>query len=154
MKNLLIILPFLSFAQNVVNDTLFISGIDVQLVELQNRNTSQRWVIDEVAFGEYIHPFTNTPKGTYTLSIFKDRKRYVTTVKDTVEYDPKPLNTVDKYYCIRQMGSYKSSGYYTKAEIVAFIDQNNTDFLTKTGRKNSIEVYEVRGRNKKLVYKR
>ena len=151
---LISLLSFSLYAQNVVNDTLYVYGEDIQLVELSNRKTSQRIELGEVYYGVYMTPLSNLPKGVYTVSIFRDRKRYVSTLEQPVDYDPKNVDCIDGYYYEEVTGNWKRMAYASKAEVVALREKNSIDFLTKNGRKNSLKIYQINNGIKELVYER
>lgn len=139
-------------AQEVVNDTLFIQGEDIQLAELQNRSTGQRIELKEVEFGLYVHPLSNSFRGTYTLSVFRDRKRFVRTIEDTVKFNPNPVAYVERYYFERTTNNWKSEGYCNKAEAVVYIETYMTDLITKNGKENTLKIYQIKEGIKTLVY--
>jgi hypothetical protein len=75
-------------------------------------------------------------------------------VIDTVTYNPKPITYIDGYYYRKSTDKYVTMGYTNKAEVVLLIERNEVDFITKTGRANTLEIYQIENGVKTLVYER
>ena len=149
MKNLLIILPFLSFAQQVVNDTLVIQDDElIQKVTLLHRKTGARYNVLEVDFNVYRESLSGYPKGLYTVMINKNDKIYVNTIENSCKYAENNAEHIRWYYFVEVARGRKTEGYIEKAEVVNKINKYKTDKMLKDGKQNTLKIYMVLDRDK------
>ena len=151
MKNLLIIIPFLSFAQQVVNDTLVIQDDElIQKVTLLHRKTGARYNVLEVDFNVYRESLSGYPKGLYTVMINKNDKIYVNTIENSCKYAENNAEHIRWYYFVEVARGRKTEGYIEKAELVNKIKKHRIDKLTTNGRENTLKIYIVIDRDRNI----